>query len=623
MFVEDVPADVTLIQHALRQGGLRIRSQRVDSNEAFVSALKQLRPDVILSDHGLPSFDGFTALAVAREKCPAVPFIFIAGAMEERMAREAVEKGAIDYVPKDNLPKLVRIIKRLVRVRGEPPADEAGLARVLELAFDAILHIDHEGRICEWNPAAARLFGYSREEELGRFVDDLIVTDSLRAAYQGGLANYLITGGGSLLNRPIEMSLRRADGTELAAEVAFTRSDSREESGCVAVIRDITQRTQAEADLREREEQYRLLVEGVRDYAIYRLDPEGRVTSWNAGAERLEGYRAEEILGQSYSVFFTAEDIERRLPAESLHRALLHGETRSEGWRVRKDGIRFWSQGIITALYDKQGRHYGFAKVAHDLTQRKLADETIARLHAELERRVTERTTQLESAVQELEAFSYSVSHDLRAPLRHVLSYIEIMESEVGPALNASGRRYLKTIAESAKQMGNLIDALLAFARIGRIEMRHQAVDMNALVKEAQRQFRDELKGREVFWQIGPLPEVHGDPVLLRQALINLLSNAIKYTRNQPRPKIEITAEERPDEFVFHVQDNGVGFDSAYADKLFGVFQRLHPTGEFEGIGIGLANVRRVIQRHGGRVWAQGAPGKGATFHFALPKSAE
>ncbi len=244
----------------------------------------------------------------------------------------------------------------------------------------------------------------------------------------------------------------------------------------------------------------------------------------------------------------------------------------------------------------------------------------LAEVAAEAVRRARDRA---DETFKELDRLAYGISHDLRAPLRHLQGFARLLKDELGPDISEDARHFLQIISESAQRMNQLLEAMLEVSRIGSAPLHRAPVDMNALVKEAQRQFRDELKGREVAWQIGPLPEVQGDPVMLRQALINLLSNAIKYTRNQPRPKIEITAEERSDEFVFHVQDNGVGFDSAYADKLFGVFQRLHPTGEFEGIGIGLANVRRVIQRHGGRVWAQGAPGKGATFHFALPKSAE
>jgi light-regulated signal transduction histidine kinase (bacteriophytochrome) len=293
-----------------------------------------------------------------------------------------------------------------------------------------------------------------------------------------------------------------------------------------------------------------------------------------------------------------------------------------EGWRVRADGSRYWSNLVLTAVHDESGTLCGFSKISRDVTERRRAQETIERLNEELEQRVRERTAQLEAANHELEAFSYSVSHDLRAPLRHIAAYVEILESECGERLEPGARRHLQTIAGSARQLSHLIDALLAFSRMGRAEMRLQPVQLAELVEEARRQVRDESQGRLIDWRIGELPLVHGDALMLRQAILNLLSNSVKYTRSRERARIEIGAEVTPLETVFYVRDNGVGFDMAYAGKLFGVFQRLHRPSEFEGTGIGLANVRRIIQRHGGRTWAEGALQVGATFYFSIPHPA-
>jgi PAS domain S-box-containing protein len=492
---------------------------------------------------------------------------------------------------------------------------------ILETALDGILSIDDEGKIREWNLAAQKIFGYSRAEVLGRPMDELIIPPSLREAYQGGVANYLMTGVGSLLNRPIELTLRRADGTEFRAELAITRVRAEEPSGCTALIRDVTERNKSRAALRESEERFRLLVEGVTDYGIYMLDPEGRVATWNAGAERLEGYRVEEILGKHLSTFFPAEDVQSGLPERALRRAASEGKVTNEGWRIRKDGSRFWSVGIITALRDESGQLRGFVKVAHDMTARKEAEEEVQRLNAELEGRVVERTAQLEAANHELEAFSYSVSHDLRAPLRHIAGYAEILRSDSATTLDDQGKAHLNTISEAARQMGVLIDALLAFSRMGRSEMRRQPVGLAALLGDARRQLHREIEGRNIDWQVGDLPEVHGDPVMLGQVVINLLSNALKYTRTRPVARIEIGASRNERETVFFIRDNGAGFDMRYVDKLFGVFQRLHSPSEFEGTGIGLANVRRIVRRHGGRVWAEGAVERGATFYFSIPHS--
>ncbi len=240
-------------------------------------------------------------------------------------------------------------------------------------------------------------------------------------------------------------------------------------------------------------------------------------------------------------------------------------------------------------------------------------------LYAELEQRVRDRTEQLQLANRELEAFSYSVSHDLRAPLRHIDGYAGMLERHLGGALDEKGRRLLTTVAEAARRMGVLIDDLLAFSRMGRVELLHETVDLQSLVQEVIREQETGVNGGRVVWQCGPLPTVNGDRAMLRLVWVNLLANALKYSRPRDPARIEIGSQAPPGEVILHVRDNGVGFDPAHAHKLFGVFQRLHPTTQFEGTGVGLANVRRIVARHGGRTWAEGRPEEGATFYFSLP----
>jgi light-regulated signal transduction histidine kinase (bacteriophytochrome) len=275
---------------------------------------------------------------------------------------------------------------------------------------------------------------------------------------------------------------------------------------------------------------------------------------------------------------------------------------------------------VITALRGEDGQLRGYSKIAHDITKQKEAEEKIRQLNEELEQRVSNRTAQLEAANRELEAFSYSISHDLRAPLRHIAGYVEILQNEAAAGLDKESRQYLQTIADSARNLGELIDALLAFSRMGRTEMCQQKVNLAALVEEARQQLRHDLQGRQIEWIIGDLAEVNGDPLMLRQVIVNLVSNALKYTRQRASAKIEIGASESEREVVFFIRDNGVGFDMRYVEKLFGVFQRLHPAHDFEGVGIGLANVRRIVHRHGGRTWAEGKVDQGATFYFSIPK---
>ncbi len=341
----------------------------------------------------------------------------------------------------------------------------------------------------------------------------------------------------------------------------------------------------------------------------------------NPKFEELTGLKAGDVLGRT--VREVLPDIDSYW-IEELGRVALTGQpARLEGYATPL--ARHYR---VSAFCPMKGR---FACVFTDVTDHKQLvgslRESQARflaLNAELEHRVTQRTQALNHLNRELEAFSYSVSHDLRAPLRHMMGFVGLLERHAGATLDDKSRRYLGIIADSAQRMGHLIDDLLEFSRRGRAELQPTTVDLHALVDEVRKECLDGLVRPPVVWQVSALPKVQADRSLLRLALVNLVSNALKFTRTRPEAIVEIGEVPSDDgRAVIFVRDNGVGFDARYAEKLFGVFQRLHAPGEFEGIGIGLANVKRIVERHGGRVWAEGVVDRGATFYLTLPRAGE
>jgi PAS domain S-box-containing protein len=372
--------------------------------------------------------------------------------------------------------------------------------------------------------------------------------------------------------------------------------------------------------LRAREHEFRTLAESLPDN-IVRYDGEGRTVYVNPVLEKTLGAAAAEMLGTRIREFHPDGTYETY--ARALDDALASGKNGEIEFVLPVPSkAPIVHQIRMIAERNKDGRVTGVLAIGRDISERKQAEEKLALYREHLEELVAERTAELEAANQELEAFAYSVSHDLRAPLRHIDGFLELLQRAVGTKLDDQSRHYMETISGAANKMDLLIDDLLTFSRMGRHAISVQTVDLGALVREVLQELEPDAAGRKIEWCMGDLQEVRGDEALLRMVMVNLIANALKFTRTREQARIEIgTLPNQASEVVVFVRDNGVGFDMTYADKLFGVFQRLHRADEFEGTGIGLASVRRIIARHGGRSWAEGKLDQGATFYFSLSPS--
>jgi len=374
--------------------------------------------------------------------------------------------------------------------------------------------------------------------------------------------------------------------------------------------------------IRVTEGKYRNIFENAIE-GIFQSTVEGRFLSANPALARILRYDSVHDLVTRVGDIANDTYVDHEQRGELLSLLLDRGGV--AGYEVRfrcKDGHAIWGSLSARMVRDETGRPLYIEGFLADVTERKRGQEEIRKLNQELEQRVADRTAQLESAYKELEAFAYSVSHDLRAPLRHIDGFLGLLKEKIASTLDAESDHYMVTISDAAKRMALLIDDLLSFSRMGRSEMTRTNVDLDALVREVIRDFKPETEGRAVDWHVEALPVVDGDRAMLRVVLVNLISNALKFTHQRAQTEIAIGClPELATEAVVFVRDNGAGFDMRYVDKLFGVFQRLHGVEEFEGTGIGLANVRRVINRHGGRTWAEGKVDGGATFYFSLPQA--
>ncbi len=486
---------------------------------------------------------------------------------------------------------------------------ETRYRRLFEATQDGILILNAVTlQITGVNPFMMEFLGYSRDEflgkelwEIGLFGDKGASQTAFKVLQETGYLRYE------------DLPLETRGGKRREVEFVSNVYDEDGQQVILCNIRDITERRQQEV-LRER---LAAIVKSSDD-AIISTDLESIVTTWNSAAEKMFGHTEAEMLGKSQSLIIPTDredEVVRILDMIKRGETLNHFETE----RIGKDGRSIDVSVTISPIKDEDGNITGASKIARDISELKRAVKEIRNLNAQLEQRVTDRTAQLQAANDELESFSYSVSHDLRAPLRHISGFSGALLEDYGDVLDEIGKGYLTEVREATREMSRLIDDVLQLARVTRTEITPEPINLSEMALSVVDALQTEFPDRSVKVAISEGLSARGDKRLMHILLTNLLGNAWKFTSKTENAEITFGQEEVEGESVFFVRDNGSGFDMAFSDKLFGAFQRLHGSDEFEGTGIGLATVQRIVNRHAGRVWADGKVDNGATFYFTLP----
>lgn len=499
----------------------------------------------------------------------------------------------------------------------------------------------HTGKYAFINKALENLLGYNQQEVIDKGVQfflEKIHPDDVRSlleknSYALQLANELPPG------RPepvveFKYRLKHTNGEYRwfhTFGTIFGRNKNNEVEDLINISIDITeehslsqQLGEMNLQLKQSEERYHRMISEVEDYAILLLDKDGFIQNWNKGAEKIKGYKAEEIIGKHFRIFYRPQDQKRKLPERLISKAIKTGKAMHEGWRVRKDGTSFWGSIVITALHNEYGNIIGFSKVTRDLTERKLNDDRLA----EYANRISKNNEELQRINKELDSFTYIASHDLQEPLRKIRTFCNLIINKAKDQLPSDAAEYFNRITIAAERMQKLIEALLNYSRTNTMEIVYEPTDLNLVMREVQKDLAEIIADKKATIEFHDLPTVKAVPLQFQQLFSNIIENSIKYSHDGLPPVIKISAALVPAKnrsfkskycHKISISDNGIGFEQEYAENIFKLFQRLHGRNEYYGTGIGLAICKKIVENHNGVITAAGQPGEGATFDIFLP----
>jgi PAS domain S-box-containing protein len=632
LLIEDSEDDALLLLRVLRQGGYETTARRVETLADLEEALANETWDIVFCDYAMPRMSGPEAIAVIRARPLDVPVIMVSGEVGEEYAVAAMKAGANDFVMKTRLSRLVPAAERelleaeMRRARKRAEAElrdtQERYQLLVEQAPIGIVVVDATGQVAAANPAAVAILGSPSEEATRHF--NVLTLPNLRRSGISASYERVLQGGPP---ERVEDWYTSFWGKRslLRFEVTSLRDVAGAVRGAITIVQDLTEWAQAQAARRQSEEQLRELVDSVEG-VLWEADAQTfEFLFVSSKAEHLLGYPPDAWLGDPdfWADHVHPEDRERTVALCRSATEALQNHT-FECRMTRADGRIVWVRDFVTVSAEG-GRPARLRGILLDVTAQRDAAAALRRsqdelqtLNRELERRVAERTAQLEAANRELQAFGYSVSHDLIAPLRAVDGYIRMIVEDEGAVLSNQSRARLRRVLAATGRMGTLIDRLLELSRVTRAEMNRGRVDLSVLASGIAADLQHAEPARRVEFTIARDLVADADPLLARVVLENLLRNAWKYSSRRPLTQIAVESVADTHPPVYVVRDNGAGFDMSEAERLFVAFQRLHDADEFDGAGIGLATTMRVIQRHGGRIWAEGAVDQGAAFFFTL-----